>query len=135
MRPKLQWTLVGLVAVWVAVVLTSLFSPDLVSGSEQEHLKLPAMINWLWGILTTMVLLRALKFKSGTAGAWMAVGLGTLLIWTAVTAVAIWGPVMITGGDPTRLPLAAFIAPVVGMLLTRFLVEFTFDLKDSLAED
>lgn len=134
MRPRLRWTLIGLSAVWVAVVLMSMFSPDLVSGSDQEHLKLPAMVDWLWGVLSTMVLLRALRFKSGSPGAWMAVGLGTTVIWAAATAVAIWGPEMVTGGDPTRLPLAAIIAPIIAMLLTRFLVEFTFDLKDSLAD-
>lgn len=133
MQPKLKWTLVAVAAVWVSVILTSLFSPDMVSGSQQEHLKIPAFINWLWGSLATMALLRALRFRSGPDGAWMAVGLVTLLVWAAVTVVAIWGPVMLTGSDPTRIPIAAIIAPIAGLLVTRFLVEFTFDLKDSLA--
>ena len=134
MQPKLLWILVAIAAVWVSVILTSIFTPDMVTGSEQESLKIAAAINWLWGSLATMALLRALKFQSGPAGAWMTVGLGTVIIWAAVAAVSIWAPVFITGSDPTQLPLAAIIAPIAGLLLTRFLIELTFDLKDSLSE-
>jgi hypothetical protein len=133
-QPKALWSLVAVAAIWLAVILTSLFSPDMVTGSEQEQLKIPAVINWLWGGLATMSVLRAIKFQSGPPGAWMTVGVGTAVIWTAVTLMSIFGPVFITGTDPTRLPLAAIIAPIAGLLLTRFLIEMTFDLKDSLGE-
>ena len=32
------WTLAGIAAIWVAVTLISLLSPDMVTGSEQQHL-------------------------------------------------------------------------------------------------
>lgn len=134
MQPKVLWSLVAIAAVWVSVILTSILTPDMVTGSQQESLKVAAAINWLWGSLATMALLRALKFQSGPPGAWMTIGLGTVVIWTAVAAVSIWAPVFVTGSDPTQLPLAAIIAPIAGLLLTRFLIELTFDLKDSLSE-
>jgi hypothetical protein len=36
------WTAIGIAGIWVAVLLISLFAPDLVSGSEQEHLPVAA---------------------------------------------------------------------------------------------
>ena len=35
------WTAVGIGGIWVAVLLLSLLAPDLVSGSEQDHLRWP----------------------------------------------------------------------------------------------
>ena len=132
MQPRVKWTLIALGAIWVTVLLTSFFAPDMVTGSEQQHLKLPALLNWIWGALATLALLRAARFRTGSGGSWMAAGIGTTLIWAAVLGFSLWGPVVETGTDPTTIPLSVIIAPVAGMLLTRFLVEFTFDLKDSI---
>ena len=35
------WTVAGIVGIWVAVALISLFAPDMVTGSEQQHLAVP----------------------------------------------------------------------------------------------
>jgi hypothetical protein len=43
------WTAIGIGGIWVAVVLISLFSPDMVSGSEQEHQKVAAFHNVVLG--------------------------------------------------------------------------------------
>lgn len=130
MKPSVMWTLIGIVTVWVAVLLTSIFAPDMVSGSQQEHLKIAAMLNWLWGLLTTMVLLRMLRqHMNGPSGSWLAVGLTTVGIWVIVVLASLLIPEMETGSDPTLLPLAAIIAPIAGMLLTRFFAEFVFDME------
>jgi hypothetical protein len=36
------WTAVGIGGIWVAVLLLSLLAPDLVSGSQQQHLPVAA---------------------------------------------------------------------------------------------
>jgi hypothetical protein len=40
------WTAIGISGIWVAAVLISLLSPDMVSGSEQEHQKVAAFTSW-----------------------------------------------------------------------------------------
>lgn len=132
MQPSLRWTLIGVAAIWITVIVTSFFAPDMVTGSQQEHLKVPALINWLWGVLATMALLRALRYRrEATRGAWILIGMSTVIVWLAVLIFSLWGPVIETGTDPTIIPLAAIIAPIAGMLLTRFLVEFVIDVRDS----
>src|SRR5215218_6640313 len=49
------WTAIGIGGIWVAVLLLSLLAPDLVSGSEQEHLPVAAFTAWFWGAVGTMV--------------------------------------------------------------------------------
>jgi hypothetical protein len=51
------WTAIGIGGIWVAVLLLSLLAPDLVSGSEQQHLPVAAFTTWFWGAIGTMVFL------------------------------------------------------------------------------
>jgi hypothetical protein len=44
--------------------------------------------------------------------------------------VSLIGPVFVTGTDPTRIPIAALIAPIAGFLLTRFLAEFALEIPE-----
>ena len=129
MDARKRWTLVGVAAVWIAVVVTSFAAPDFVSGSEQQHIKVPAMINWLWGALTTMTLARlARSRRRGTPdSSWVTIGVGTVFIWLVVTLASAFGPSLETGTDPTVIPIPALIAPIAGMLLTRFLAEFVLE--------
>jgi hypothetical protein len=130
MQPKYLWTLVAVIAIWLAVLVTSLFAPDFVSGSEQEHIKIAAMVNWLWGLLATVGVLRMLRHRDvqkAEASTWIALGTGVGAIWVTMTLVSILVPEIETGSDPTRIPLAAVIAPIVAMVLTRYLAEFLFE--------
>jgi hypothetical protein len=42
----------------------------------------------------------------------------TLGIWAVATILGITLPVMVTGSDPTRIPVAALFAPVAAAMLT-----------------
>jgi hypothetical protein len=42
------WTAIGIGGIWIAVLLISLLAPDLVSGSEQQHLPVAAFATWFW---------------------------------------------------------------------------------------
>ena len=114
----------------MAVLLTSIFSPDFVSGSEQQHFKLAAFTNWFWGLLATVFLLRATVFRrSGTErsdeeGAWVWISVAVGAIWVAVIVISIFVPEVLTGTDPTRIPIAAIIAPIVTVVLTKYVREF-----------
>ena len=115
------WTAIGIGGIWVAVLLISLFAPDLVSGSQQEHLPVAAFTTWLWGAIGTMVLLWAMGRLRGSARwqpIWIGLSVATLGIWALATILAITLPVMVTGTDPTRIPFAAIFAPIAAAMLT-----------------
>ena len=115
------WTAIGIGGIWVAVVLISLLSPDLVSGSEHQHLKVAAFGTWFWGAVGTLVFLWAMGRLRGDAmwrPTWVGLSIVTLGIWALATVLAIVLPVVETGSDPTQLPLGAFIAPVAAAMLT-----------------
>jgi hypothetical protein len=102
------WTAIGIGGIWVAVLLISLFSPDLVSGSEQEHLPVAAITAWFWGVVGTVVFLLAmgrLRGRPSWQPIWVGLSVATLGIWTVATILAITLPVIETGTDPTRVPV------------------------------
>jgi hypothetical protein len=41
-----------------------------------------------------------------------------VVIWSAATLVSVFGPTNVTGSDPTTIPIAALIAPIVAMVAT-----------------
>jgi hypothetical protein len=108
------WTAIGVGGIWVAVILISLFAPDLVTGSEHEHLPLAAFGTWLWGGIGTALLLWAMGRLRGDASwrsTWIGLALVTLAIWAVATVLSITLPVYETGSDPTELPFGALFAP------------------------
>lgn len=110
------WWLAAAAAVAVAVALASIFSPDMVTGSQQEHVPIAGLVDWMWGA----VALGYLSFlRHGTCDPTVSVSI--IVLWLAVAATSIFAPELVTGTDPTRIPLAAFIAPVVGAVATAFL--------------
>ena len=124
-RPPIQSALTfGSERSWVAAVATvigavalaSIFSPDLVTGAEQEHLPIAAVTDWLWGAVA-IAYLAFVDHDRMSAGHATAIG----VLWAAVAVVSIFAPDVVTGSDPTRLPLAALVSPVVGTVVTGFL--------------
>jgi hypothetical protein len=94
------WTAIGIGGIWVAVLLLSLLAPDLVSGSQQEHLPIAAFTTWFWGGVGTLVLLWAMGRLRGRAGwqpIWIGLSVATLGIWALATILAITLPEMVTG--------------------------------------
>jgi hypothetical protein len=115
------WTAIGIGGIWVAVLLLSLLAPDLVSGSEQDHLPVAAFTAWFWGGVGTLVFLWVMGRLRGSATwqpIWIGLSLVTLGIWAVATILGITLPVMETGTDPTRIPFAAIFAPVAAAMLT-----------------
>jgi hypothetical protein len=111
----------GVGGIWVVVLLISLLAPDLVSGSEQQHLPVAAFATWFWGGIGTLVLLWAMGRLRGSSRwqpIWIGLSVVTLGIWALATILTITLPVMVTGTDPTRIPFAALFAPVAAAMLT-----------------
>jgi hypothetical protein len=115
------WTAIGIGGIWVAVLLISLLAPDLVSGSEHEHLPIAAFISWFWGGIGTLVFLWAMGQLRGDAtwrSAWIGLSAVTLGLWGVATILAVTLPVAVTGSDPTELPFGALFAPLAAAMLT-----------------
>jgi hypothetical protein len=115
------WTLVGIAGIWVAVTLISLLSPDMVTGSEQQHLPVAAFGAWLWGLAATGAFVWGMGRLRGNAARqpfWVGLAVATIAIWGVTTVLSIALPVYVTGSDPTRLPIGAMVSPVAAALLT-----------------
>jgi hypothetical protein len=117
----MMWSVGGLAGIWTAVALISILAPDLVSGSEQEHLPVAAFATWLWGLVATGGFLWAMGKLRGSASRrpiWIGPAVVTLTVWLMATILSIALPVVETGTDPTRLPIAAMVTPVAAAVLT-----------------
>lgn len=115
------WSVSGLAGIWTAVVLISVLAPDLVSGSEQEHLPIAAFTTWLWGLVATGGFLWAMARLRGSASRrpiWVGLAVATLTVWLVATILSLALPVVETGSDPTRLPIAAIVTPMAAAALT-----------------
>lgn len=102
--------------IWVATVLMAVGAPDMVSGSEHEHLPLALITTWLWAAAATAFAL--MTPVRGSLASWT---LGVTVLWGLTALVAIAAPVLVTGSDPTRIPLAVIVAPPVAAVLTGLL--------------
>ncbi len=135
MQVRLRWSLVAIASIWLSVALVSLFSPDLVSGSQQERLPIAAFVTWIWGALATWLVLNVLTRRRESPGEertiWMGMAVSTTVIWLIVAVIGIFGPVLVAGSDPTRLPLAALVAPAGGTIVTGLAGQFLALLAES----
>jgi hypothetical protein len=113
---------IALAGIWLATLIASLFSPDLVSGTEQEHLPIAAFVDWLWAAIATGYVLMAgrVRAEGEDPSPWVAFAFSVVVIWMTVALASIFAPVMVTGTDPTRLPIAALFAPFAATVVTGF---------------
>jgi hypothetical protein len=117
----MAWTAAGIAGVWIAVIMISIFAPDMVSGSEQQHLPIAAFTTWIWGLVTTGAFLWTMGKLRGSAyrrPIWIGLAATTLAVWLVATILSITLPVVETGSDPTRLPVGAMITPSAAAMLT-----------------
>jgi hypothetical protein len=106
----------AVVAIIIAAMLASLFAPDLVTGREHEHLPLVALTIWPWAAAAVGYVLMA-----GRRGRARDLVLGVVVVWTVAAVLVIAVPTMVTGTDPTRIPLAGLIVPPFAAVATGFL--------------
>lgn len=113
-RPRV----VAVTGIWVATVLVTLLSPDLVTGSAHEHLPLAGMSAWVWAAVSSGYVVLATgdgrdPSRPETLSGWLVAA-----VWLVVLAVCALAPALVTGTDPTTIPIAAVVAPVAGMAVT-----------------
>lgn len=113
----------GIAVVWLATLAAALWSPDMITGSQHEHLPLAAILGWLWASVATGYCLMARASTRSGAEASDAVGfvVGIAAVWVIMALASIFGPVLVTGTDPTQIPLVAIVAPLAAMSATGFI--------------
>lgn len=117
--PHQHWLdspLPALVMIWAGSAFISVAAPDMVSGSEHEHLPLAMMTVWLWAAVATTYALMTPRRAPLTT--W---SLSVAALWAITALVAVSAPELVTGSDPTRIPLAAIIAPPIAAVVTGML--------------
>lgn len=117
------YAVAALAAIWLAVVFMSIFAPDLVSGTQQDRFPLAAVVGPLAGLAATKSVVRAFTRMIEGTGSWRVYVAAVGGIWLTVALVSIYAPITVTGTDPTRIPLAALVAPIAGSILTGALTE------------
>ncbi len=132
MKGRTNWVFATILLIWIAVLILSMASADLVTGTPPDQSRIPvaAFINWIWGVLATVSVLRATVFRRptekgwGQDSAWMWIMIVVGGIWFAATIVALSVPILETGDDPMQIPYAAIVAPIVAAVLTNYASEF-----------
>jgi len=110
---------IAVATIWIATLAVSIFSPDMVTGTLQEHLPLAGLTAWLWAAISSGYVLMSARAAQDSGRPW-SFAISIAAIWLAIAVASIFGPVMVTGTDPTRIPLTALIAPIAGAVATAF---------------
>jgi len=91
-----QWTVAprisALAGIWGAVLAISLFVPDLVSGSEQQHLPIAAFGTWLLGAAASRSMMTTLLRFEGGAPTWISCGASLSASWPRLGLLPPWWP-------------------------------------------
>ena len=117
-RSALLYGIVAIGAIWLSVVLLSIFSPDLVTGTMQDHFPIAMVVGLLAGLAATKSVVKAATHGIGGPRLWVFYDLIVGVIWLAVALVSIYVPVVVSGTDPTQLPIGAVVAPIAGAIAT-----------------
>ena len=78
------------------------------------------MTIWMWGMVATGLGLFGAAFPVRDRTARWGSRVAVLGIWSAVALVGIFAPSMVSGSDPTTMPIAALAGPVAGAVATGF---------------
>ncbi len=124
MRTESKWALVAIVSIWASVGLITAFAPDLVNIADDEHVPLTQYLAVIGGAIATRYLWDSVIRRTRRAGheaaarAAPVTALVTAAIWAAIAGISIYAPLVLTGTDATRFPLAAFLAVIFGTVVT-----------------
>lgn len=99
-------TAVGLII--VSGVLGSIFAPDMVTGSEHEHLHIAAFTGWIFNViaigLVVTAAMQGIRSHVTDKAPWTMLGGGVSAIWLAVMFVVIFAPSGSKAPIPQRSP-------------------------------
>jgi hypothetical protein len=103
---------------WLAMALSSVFAPDLISDS-QDHVPIVALTILIWGAVATGFVVFGPPSRPRPDGS-VGPARGRAGIWGAVALVSIFAPTIVAGSDGTIIPVAGLFAPVAGAIATGY---------------
>ena len=117
---------IAVASIWLAIAAASIWSPDLISGTNQERVPLAAILDWFYAVLATGLVLMAFGRRSPGASRSLWLGFTVAIggIWFVVAIASIFAPSIETGTDPTTVPIAALASPLAGVIATAFVSVF-----------
>ncbi len=137
MRTETKWAIVATAGIWASAGLIRLFAPDLVNIADDERVKFTPLLAAIGGAIATGYIWHSLVWRTRRPGhgaaTWVApaTALVAVALWGAMAGISISAPLVLTGADATRFPLAAFLAAVFGTAATcitaRFLPRLAHD--------
>jgi hypothetical protein len=117
---------IAVASVWLAIAAASIWSPDLISGTNQERVPLAAILDWFYAALATGLVLMAFGRRSPGASRslWLGFTISIAGIWFVVAIASILAPSIETGTDHTTVPIAALASPLAGVIASAFVSVF-----------
>jgi uncharacterized membrane protein YhaH (DUF805 family) len=111
-------------SIWVALAAASIWSPDLISGTDDTHVPIAAFTDWFYAVIATGLVLMAFSRRTPDVGrsSWAAFTVAISVIWLVVAITSVWSPHLISGAEDTHVPIAALVSPIAGVLATAFRV-------------
>ena len=108
--------------IWGALAAASIWSPELISGTDQTRVPIAAFTDWFYALIATGLVLLAFSRRTPDLprSAWAAFTLLISGIWLVVAIASIWTPDLVSGTDATRVPIGALVGPIAGVLATAF---------------
>src|SRR4029453_6203425 len=89
-------TAVAVAGLWLAMALSSMFAPNLISNA-QDHVPIVAITIWIWGAVATGFVLFGAAFPAHDRMARWGLTVAVLGIWGAVAMVSIFAPTIVSG--------------------------------------
>jgi hypothetical protein len=135
--PRYLFAGIAVGGIWVAVAIASIWSPQLVAGSEHDQVPIVAMSDWFYGVIATGLVL--LAFSRRTSGAsrslWAGFTVAVCAIWVVAAISSVWAPELVAGSEGDRVPIASLVSPIAAVLATAFASVFVAGTPGDRAHD
>lgn len=110
---------VAVAGLWLAMALSSIFAPDLISD-QRDKVPIVALTIWPWGAVATGFVLFGAAFPTRDRMARWGLPVAVLGIWAAVALVSVFAPSIVVDSGGTIVPVAGLFSPVAGALATGY---------------
>lgn len=129
MPSKNIWIGLTIAIIWLVVLVTSLGGPELTFGDEPVVLRPAAIVNWFWGLLATVFVLRTTLFRRPEELGW---GQTEAYPWITVVVGASWVIALLTSNmapevvinEDITVPIASIVAPPIAVAVTLYACDF-----------
>ncbi len=129
MRSKNIWIGLTIAVIWLVVLMTSTGAPELTFGDEPVVLQPAAILNWFWGLLATVFVLRTTIFRRPDEMGW---GQTEAYPWIAAVVGAAWIVALmatslapdVVVNDNITIPIGSIVAPPIAVAVSLYACDF-----------